>query len=782
MKSSSNKINIPKHIFEKYYFKNGGEADLEFAGAIQREMKGEVNAELEGGEYIVDSQGLRRVEGPSHEKGGVDLALEEGTLILSDHLKLGKELAKSFSKEYGVKVKAKDSYATALDRLVSKIGLEKINKEHAKLIGKVEEQKKVKDENTQSKNMEYLSQELHEIEKGKEPVEMAAISVFNELFKDQEKQKGNYTETQKEVFQDGGLIPLSQQMTPEQVDRNMYKLISSDMYGRLVLEARGTGDRYITQGTERVGAGGSWNLEVPKVELQPMSSGEVPTITPLDQPMNVSEVDPNMYKIVSENSNGALVLQGIGDGKMYRTPATSDGTLPQVGPATVQISDAELGITPTTATTETRSRYDVPPVVYGNRVANKYEASAYAYQRQGEVGYGGIDKNSAGEEIKNLFPTLYNEHFEGSTPRDSKEFQQSLQRYYYNVLDNAKILYGADSEKYKQLEAQIQQDMFTDEGTDSSIRSFDGKFGDYTATRPNYTLELLPEDIYKEVKENGVNTLGQLREYNPEYYEKYVSGRGLSAHDDVWLGSVTGSEETEGGSQGASTDNTSSDETTKTPVTERRNNMGIRLTPDLSQLPPSAQQAHLKTNRRYQRADFVGIDPQAQLNQLAVLTGRAQDSLESLPAHQRAALSANMLATQGQQASNIIQQTSQYNNQLFNQIQNQNSRIQMAEENASAQDALNYEQRQFLAQAKTDNDFRNYFNAAMVQNHQNFRDIETTNKINHLYNDFQLTDRGYESFGKGPRFSFGNITLTKEQEEQINKIINKKKFGGRFGG
>src|SRR5690606_2319993 len=101
-----------------------------------------------------------------------------------------------------------------------------------------------------------------------------------------------------------------------------------------------------------------------------------------------------------------------------------------------------------------------------------------------------------------------------------------------------KVLYGADSEKYKQLEAQIQQDMFTDEGTDSSIRSFDGKFGDYTATRPNYTLEVLPDDIYKEVKEKGVNTLGQLREYNPEYYDRYVASRGLSAHDDIWLGSV----------------------------------------------------------------------------------------------------------------------------------------------------------------------------------------------------------------------------------------------------
>lgn len=744
MKSNLNKVNIPKHIFEKYFYQKGGVADLEFAGAIQTEMSGPVNAELEGGEYIVDSQGLRRVEGPSHEKGGVDLNLEEGTLILSDHLKIGKELAKKFSKEYDVKVGAKDTYASALDKLTSKIGLDKINEKHAEIIGKVEEQKKTGDENTLSRNMEYLTKELHEIEKDKEPVELAAITVFEELFKDQEKQKGNIDITnEEEEFEFGG------------------SFISSAF-------------------PSLIPNGGFLNT--------PANTPVENEIIDLNQPMNVSEVDPNMYKIVSENSNGALVLQGIGNGKMYRTPATSDGTLPQVGPATVQISDAELGITSNPVTTETRSRYDVPPVVYGNRVANRYEAPAYAYQRQGDVGYGGINKNEASAEIKTLFPTLYKEHFgDGVAPKESKQFQQSLQRYYYNVLDNAKILYGADSEKYKQLEAQIQQDMFTDEGTDSSVRSFDGKFGDYTATRPNYTLEVLPDDIYKEVKEKGVNTLGQLREYNPEYYDRYVASRGLSAHDDIWLGGVVpegqtteGTNTDQGNTEGEGT-NTSGVQGTNAGAPNRRANMGVMLRPDLSQLPPSAQQAHLKTNRRYERSDFVGIDPQAQLNQLAMMTGRAQDSIENLPAHQRAALSANMLATQAQQASGILNQTAQYNNQLFNRVQDQNNRIQMAEENAAAQDALNYEQRQFLAQAKTDNEFRDYFNAAMLQNHQNFMDVQTTNKMNHLFRDFQLTDRGYESFGEGPRFTFGTKTLTKDQEERINKIINEKKLGGRFG-
>lgn len=645
MKSSSNKtktVNIPKDIFEKYVFQNGGkkEADLEFAGRVQTEMKGPTNAELEKGEWILDSQGLREVEGKTHEKGGVDLNLEEGTLILSNHLKLNKVLAKELSKEFEVKISSKDTFAKALGKVYDKIGLNDKSEEHAKLIAKMDKQADIKDDVTLNKNVEYLTNKLHEVEQEKAPLEDMSIDVFNTLFEAQEKDKPK-DEVPTDTFQSGG---------------------------------------------------------------------------------------------------------------------------------TVQ-----------------RSQYNVPTNVYGNRVSNQYELPTYAYQPDENGNYGSVDKSLASQEIARLFPSLYANNFaEGSaTPTSAKEYQQAQQKYYYDLEGAAKRLYGEDSETYKNLVQQISQDGFTAEGVSDTVRGFDGKFGNYTSTRPNFSLEVLPEDIYRQMQSEGINTFGQLEAKYPDIYNEYIGSKQLSAPSDAWLGYVREPGEQTVTPTPNEVPTTQDNVDGNLPVGGAPNsNTGILAKPDMSQLPPTSQQGHLKTSRRYERADYIGIDPQSQLNELALMTSRASDSLDLMPAHQRAAVQANMLGTQLNQADRVMQSTQQYNNQVMNQVQNQNNQIQMAEENASAQDALNYEQRQFLAKAKTDNEYRDYFNSLQLQNHQNFMGIQNANKLNHLYNDFQLTDRGYEAVGPKYNFSFNGETITPEEHKAATEAISKKrkqKFGGRFG-
>ena len=100
MKTKS--ISIPKDIFEKnFLFQKGGTKERE---KVHKSLTGEyafgidsennVNSELEDGEFLQDSAGIKEVEGKKHSEGGEKMALEDGTLILSDYLKVGARNAK----------------------------------------------------------------------------------------------------------------------------------------------------------------------------------------------------------------------------------------------------------------------------------------------------------------------------------------------------------------------------------------------------------------------------------------------------------------------------------------------------------------------------------------------------------------------------------------------------------------------------------------------------------------------------------------------------------------
>src|SRR5690606_28878763 len=117
-------------------------------------------------------------------------------------------------------------------------------------------------------------------------------------------------------------------------------------------------------------------------------------------------------------------------------------------------------------------------------------------------------------------------------------------------------------------------------------------------------------------------------------------------------------------------------------------------------------------------------------------------------------------------------------------VQNQNRQIQMQEENASAQDALNFEQRQLLAKARTESDYNNWWNTIQRNQAMNFDTINKLNLSNTLYSDFQFTDRGIESSGNTPDLfsrvrNNSQMQLTPEQmidslEQQYGKDYVKK--------
>lgn len=206
MKTKS--IEVPKEIFENIFFQEGGEKlHKALTGEYMFENENEevVNSELEAGEYIQDSEGIRQVDGEKHSNGGVELSLESGTRIISDFLKIGGKAAKIINDEYDLNIKASDTYATVLDKFGKKSGLTEINEELEEYIAKLDKQQKdTKDETTLALNTQYLTEEINEEFKEKEPLEKQREVLFNTLFEMQESSKKE--EENKTKFQTGGTM------------------------------------------------------------------------------------------------------------------------------------------------------------------------------------------------------------------------------------------------------------------------------------------------------------------------------------------------------------------------------------------------------------------------------------------------------------------------------------------------------------------------------------------------------------------------------------------------
>ena len=193
-----NKIEIPKEIFENIFFARGGEKkELHKAltGEYQFALGGnkpiaQPNAEIEGGEYVLDSQGVRKAEGKSHESGGMPVKLEGGTKIISNHLKVGVQLAKELSDMLGISIKATDTYSKVLDKYTAKSGLKEKNDELEKYIALMEQEKKnPKNKDTSNLNIAYISKKINELTNEKKPLEQERLQVFNMIFQAQEQEK-----------------------------------------------------------------------------------------------------------------------------------------------------------------------------------------------------------------------------------------------------------------------------------------------------------------------------------------------------------------------------------------------------------------------------------------------------------------------------------------------------------------------------------------------------------------------------------------------------------------
>lgn len=147
------------------------------------------NVNIEKNEQVKegDTGIVKKAVGDKHIDGGIDVNLSDNSKILSDYTKIGAENAKRFEKLYDVKLHASDTFAKVMDKVNKKIGIVKLVDEEKEYLTKIENTLKVKDQNTQKINLEFLSKEIQDIQAKKLTLQKEQSIIFEDIFKEQEK-------------------------------------------------------------------------------------------------------------------------------------------------------------------------------------------------------------------------------------------------------------------------------------------------------------------------------------------------------------------------------------------------------------------------------------------------------------------------------------------------------------------------------------------------------------------------------------------------------------------
>lgn len=234
-------------------------------------------------------------------------------------------------------------------------------------------------------------------------------------------------------------------------------------------------------------------------------------------------------------------------------------------------------------------------------------------------------------------------------------------------------------------------------------------------------------------------------------------------------------------------------EKTKPPGTGTRIEDKVRTTPkptypraffmpDQSVMPPTPPEAHLKANIRLDRIDPLRIGIDQTIQDTADQRNFVTDQLDSLPESQRAAITANLLANSQKTVSDAATKANMVNAQNYSQAELFNIQQRGQEQMFGSQNALDFERRQFTANAKYDESLRNYFDYNRKVNTTNFQNQQKLNLIDSLFPDYDLDYMG-ASVSYNPKSEWqptvtglGNTgeQLTKEQWEAQQKEFEAK--------
>jgi hypothetical protein len=197
--------------------------------------------------------------------------------------------------------------------------------------------------------------------------------------------------------------------------------------------------------------------------------------------------------------------------------------------------------------------------------------------------------------------------------------------------------------------------------------------------------------------------------------------------------------------------------------------------PDQNPMMPDSLQSHLKINRRYDRLDPALVSSEQSFQEINRQSVAAKERINMGAGAERISGELALSSNTQDNINKIATETKKINSQIISGTDSRNATIQATEENAAAQDALSYEQRQLTAKAKTDFDINNYYNTLRENNIKNYNKINELNLMNQLYPDFQFDGQSVQKTSPNVKFNIDSPVYKADTPAK-----KKKKYGGRF--
>ena len=740
-----NKIEIPKEVFENIFFAEGGQkkdlhkamtGEYQFALNMEKPIA-EPNAEVEGGEYILDSKGIRKFEGKSHEKGGMPVKLEEGSRIISNHLKIGVDLAKELNKSLKLPFKATDTYAKALDRFTNASGLTKVNEELQKFIAKMDEQKaNSNDKETFALNNQFLNNAINSKNKEKEPLEKERAKFFDMLFESQEQSKKEESGYKMEMGGDYLGIAAKHKISPERAKELLKNLPhyqdAVPQYPTNPFLDILQNNSVIPQGrgeTEGVSHYDFWNKQT-KNKVLGETTGKARKYTDKEKEL----IKKHYAKFVLDKKSLDNLNKAIDSDELV----FNQGMLETIG--TGKVLPIQL------------QHKDNPKGTYGSQD----EARINGY--------------------------LYNETFKQKFNRDFDP----------NNPDDTKLIYNEVIPALKEKGIVYQGAPFRNQKTDA--------YGNIVASEPGFVVS-------DEAEKSGDIDLDAFRKQSPGGKQMIADEYGIPVSKieestknptNKFL-KLTGKVKPTVPGVTPETPSTGTVRFGETPFkftpkvtveepakVKDKNRRGLLLLPDQSPMLPNLL-PNLKVQRRYSRIGYNDISPEQALTEMNRSEVGAQNQLKDMSPQQRAAALVALTGNANAQSNKVIADVNRANAAGRNAVDSYNAKISDAEENASAGDALNYEQRTHTTLGNYDKELRGYYDKLASNNMNNWKTVEAFNRYNALNPDVQFTGEGYEVNN--------NVALTPSEMKFIEELRSPTeaktktkrktntataKFGGRF--
>lgn len=662
------------------------------------------NSEVEKNEHIVTPEGeSMKVLGKTHEKGGENIELQEGDMVISDNLKLKGDNAKLLREKFDIKVKAKSTYAEAVDKIYKEIGLTKLIKEEEKILSRIkEEQKETKDGTTQSLNLQFLYKQRDKVADKKEKLEEERLKALKTVFTLQEQSKPVEDKNQEEEYQDGGpkLSPYAKLMftgTPAQqafARQNMSAYFNPEGEYYEANHSGESSEKHLEKMRpifEKMVEEGMIDLENNEDTVEDknpnLSPYAITMFTGTPEEKAQAEIDMAQYfnpegDYYDANNKGESAEQHLERMRPIFEEMKSSGTLQDyikdnqyVDIKTKYKDGGEHGDEEGEVTITKGNN----PREFSNPKEQHFTSDKWSIA-------GSVNEENRTEVLMDLvgeFPEAVQANFkitpDGVIPRfeDSMyNLQKGMNEYYKSKKAEAKKKIKNPKE-LKRVLAAIDEQMFTGEG----YKAKDGILGDFTASRRKIDFSILR---------------GKKEPVKPE---------------------VVTTEEKEGESNFA-------------------------FLPQQGILQPSAVAAQLKVNRRYDRVDPNLLSPEQIIQENQRQAQAAYTSIQGLSDSQRAAAVAQINANTQAANAKAIYQTEAANAQILNKAESKNAQIQMREEDMAANDALSFEKRQQTAQAITEEQIKQYYDYMRRLNTSKFNDIRRMNTINNIYDNYDINADG----------------------------------------